>query len=313
MESAFVSYAREDRPHVEALEEWVNLYKQKGLVCLWSDAKIRAGDAWSTEIEKALEASNIAVLILTIKAVNSIYIRDTEIPAIRNAVDHRGMRLLLVQFDPLPADVFELSKFQYAYTTEIPFEDLTPGQRKLALKKIADEIRDAAAQRDGSARAGACPPEPAAAPSLAGNGPAAAAPPAPSVAARAASAGSIAPLSASEQALLDELTEKIGETRADARDWRFWRFPSMVIAGALVLCAIGAFAYAQRPAPPLIFCGGALMFFFASRLAGAVALGCDRQRYAMECTRARFAEPDPGARAKGVAEAKAFLNYPSLS
>lgn len=80
--NGFVSYSHEDydffcelRTHLRALERQFDMK-------IWSDQRINAGHVWTEAINEAIKKTDVALLLLSPKFIESDYIYDTEIPAI---------------------------------------------------------------------------------------------------------------------------------------------------------------------------------------------------------------------------------------
>ena len=88
----FVSYSHEDKrwfdqnpliPRLEKFLRWED-------VRIWYDkARLIAGDRWHEEIEKAIDKSQIAILLVSPDFIASDYIRNVELPLIKKRYDAR--------------------------------------------------------------------------------------------------------------------------------------------------------------------------------------------------------------------------------
>ena len=78
----FISYAHADarscdefRVHISSLEKNLNMK-------FWHDSRIHGGQNWNSEISEAIESASVFVHLLTPTYFDSIYITETEYPAI---------------------------------------------------------------------------------------------------------------------------------------------------------------------------------------------------------------------------------------
>lgn len=101
----FYSYAHEDEPLRNKLENHLTLLKKRGIIEDWHDRRISAGREWEGAIDDNLEASNIILLLVSDDFLASDYCYDKEmkralekheagearvIPIIVRAVDWSG-------------------------------------------------------------------------------------------------------------------------------------------------------------------------------------------------------------------------------
>lgn len=61
----FISYAHEDMSGRERLEKHLSPLRRAGLIEIWTDAGIRAGQYWNDQIEQHLRASDVIVFLLS--------------------------------------------------------------------------------------------------------------------------------------------------------------------------------------------------------------------------------------------------------
>jgi tetratricopeptide (TPR) repeat protein len=87
----FLSYAHEDESGRERLEKHLAPLRRTGLVELWADIGIRAGQDWNEEIEQHLRASDVIVFLLSADWVDSDFCyRELEI-ALEQERCHRAV------------------------------------------------------------------------------------------------------------------------------------------------------------------------------------------------------------------------------
>lgn len=96
----FVSYSHRDEEWKDRLLSHLTVLQEQGLLELWEDRQIRAGGEWSQEIEEAMEASNVAVLLVTANYLTSRFILDVEVPRLLQRRDREGIEVFPVIVKP---------------------------------------------------------------------------------------------------------------------------------------------------------------------------------------------------------------------
>jgi AAA+ ATPase superfamily predicted ATPase len=79
----FISYSHKDEKEKEALLVQLGvLQKGAGLVDLWSDDRIGAGEDWLQEINNAIDRAKVAILLISANFLTSEFIKHKEVPKI---------------------------------------------------------------------------------------------------------------------------------------------------------------------------------------------------------------------------------------
>ena len=89
----FVSYSHTDRTWMDRLQMHLAVVERRGLLEVWSDRQIDVGARWEEEIEAALTAARVSVLLVSPAYLASTYVWTHEMPRI---IAHQkdGMRVL---------------------------------------------------------------------------------------------------------------------------------------------------------------------------------------------------------------------------
>lgn len=76
--SVFISYAHEDEPLRQQLEDHLSLLRRQGLISEWHDREILPGAEWAQEIDEHLLAASIILLLISADFLASDYCFDIE-------------------------------------------------------------------------------------------------------------------------------------------------------------------------------------------------------------------------------------------
>lgn len=93
-QNVFISYSRNDREYLERLLVHLKPLEKEGLVDLWVDTRLRAGDRWKKEVEKALDRATVAILMVSADFLASDFITDNELPPILRNAEEKGTRII---------------------------------------------------------------------------------------------------------------------------------------------------------------------------------------------------------------------------
>ena len=72
----FISYSHEDEVWKDRLVRHLGVLKNQDLLDFWVDRSMEAGAAWREEIRDAMEASNVAILLVSTHFLTSRFILD---------------------------------------------------------------------------------------------------------------------------------------------------------------------------------------------------------------------------------------------
>lgn len=72
--SVFISYSHKDEAWKDRLVTHLGVLQSQGLLDLWDDRRIGAGQDWHQEIEQAMAAASVAVLLVSADFLTSQFI-----------------------------------------------------------------------------------------------------------------------------------------------------------------------------------------------------------------------------------------------
>ncbi|WP_418138466.1 TIR domain-containing protein [Marinomonas sp. RS-M-Aa-14] len=118
---AFISYSHKDKTYFDRLAVHLKPLEKKGLIEAWSDTRISAGELWKTEISKALDQAQVAVLLISADFLASDFIVDNELPPLLEKAKSDGATIIPVILKPCRFVREEtLAKFQAINSPEEP-------------------------------------------------------------------------------------------------------------------------------------------------------------------------------------------------
>lgn len=141
--TVFISYSHADIEYLNRLKIHLKPFEKNELIDLWEDTKIKAGEKWKEKIERALEKSVIAILLISADFLASDFIIDNELPPLLKAAEEKGKLILPVILKPCRFTKNpHLSKFQAVNDPKIPLSKLDENGREEVYVEIANYIGD---------------------------------------------------------------------------------------------------------------------------------------------------------------------------
>lgn len=136
----FISYSHKDRVWLERLRVHLSPLARANLIEVWHDRMISPGARWGVEIERALAAARVAVLLVSADFFDSDFIAGTELPPLLKAAEEEGVVILPVilsasWYDKTPA----LSQYQ-AVNPEKPLIKLLKGEQEEVFVEVAKSV-----------------------------------------------------------------------------------------------------------------------------------------------------------------------------
>jgi hypothetical protein len=139
--TVFISYSHQDEVWKNRLLDHLGGLEEEGLLKVWNDRNLGAGDEWFEEIRNAMDAAQVAVFLVSAHSLKSKFIRHTEIPHLLERRASQGMTFFPVIVKDCVWDEFPwLSRFQVRPLDGKALAGFQGNRRDSELTKIAKEI-----------------------------------------------------------------------------------------------------------------------------------------------------------------------------
>lgn len=137
----FISYSHNDREYFERLLIHLKPLEKEGLIYVWADTKLKAGDQWRTEIEHALDRASIAILLVSADFLASDFITENELPPLLHKAQEQGTRIIPVILKPCRyIRDKNLNQFQSFNNPDETVVRMTYGKQENLYDAIAAEV-----------------------------------------------------------------------------------------------------------------------------------------------------------------------------
>lgn len=138
----FFSYSHKDKKWLELIQTGLKPVVQADL--LWDDTKMKAGDRWREEIEKAIASATAAVLLVSPSFLASDFIAKNELPPLLEAAQKKGLTILWVHVSHSMYKHTPIEAYQATHDAGQPLADLRKNKRDQVIVKICEQIKAAA-------------------------------------------------------------------------------------------------------------------------------------------------------------------------
>lgn len=141
---AFISYSHVDKEYLNRLMVHLKPLEREGLLDIWQDSKIKAGDHWADKINTALAEANIAILLISADFLASDFIVNNELPPLLAQAEAKGTKIVpvVVSHCRFSRDS-SLNRFQAANQPDEPLSIMSKNEREAIFDKLSLEIEKA--------------------------------------------------------------------------------------------------------------------------------------------------------------------------
>ncbi len=156
--AVFISYSHKDENWKEKLVTHLAVLQQEGILSLWEDRQIIAGEDWYQKIQQAIETAKVAILLVSAEFLTSNFIQNKEVPRLLERRDREGLWILPLILKPCVWDEVKwLARMQVRPKDGKPIISGDENQIETNLATFAKEvitiIRRASKEEIGNAHA----------------------------------------------------------------------------------------------------------------------------------------------------------------
>ena len=137
----FISYSHKDKIFLDRLFTHLRPLRSEGLIDLWVDTELNAGDKWKTKIEETLNSASVAILLISADFLASDFIVNNELPPLLTAADKHGTRIIPVIIKPCRfSRDKKLSVYQSINSPDKPLIGLSEYEQEMIYDKIVEWV-----------------------------------------------------------------------------------------------------------------------------------------------------------------------------
>lgn len=137
----FISYSHQDADWLRRLRVHLKPLEREHRIEIWDDTRIKPGSRWREEIEQALAATKVAVLLVSADFLASDFITGDELPPLLSAAEKEGAIILPVILSPSRFDrTSSLAQFQAVNNPSKPLIGLDRSEQEAILVKVSEAI-----------------------------------------------------------------------------------------------------------------------------------------------------------------------------
>jgi tetratricopeptide (TPR) repeat protein len=150
----FISYSHDDKVYLDRLQKHLRPHVRSGALPVWVDTQLKAGDEWKKEIEAALDAAQVAILLVSVSFLASDFVAEEELPRLLTAAEERGVVIVPVILTPCSFRRSSLKKYQTINNPARPLSLMPDGEHDVVWDRLVERVLEALDARQ------ARPPDP---------------------------------------------------------------------------------------------------------------------------------------------------------
>jgi hypothetical protein len=145
-QTVFISYSHKDQKWIVLLKKFLGVLEQEGVLKLWDDSAIKAGERWEDSIREALDSARAAVLLVSQDFLVSDFVTKCELPRLLAAAERDGKRIFWIPVSP--STVFETHKEITSFQSpladpRVSLRELRKADRERALVQVSRRVAEA--------------------------------------------------------------------------------------------------------------------------------------------------------------------------
>jgi len=136
----FFSYCHQDKEWLAQFETMLAPALAGRKVKKWSDKDITPGASWRQAIATALDATTVAVLLVSPDFLKSTFIQDQELPKLLDGAADKELTILWVYVRPCMYKLTAIAEYQAAHDVSKPLSLLTSRRREQVILEVCEGI-----------------------------------------------------------------------------------------------------------------------------------------------------------------------------
>lgn len=144
----FISYSHKDKKWLQMLQTHLKPLMRGGDLLVWDDSRIQPGTNWRGEINDAINAANIALLLVSPDFLASDFIAHNELPPLLEGAEKKGVTIFWVAVRESSYRKTPIERYQAANDPAKPLAMLKAADKDRESVRICEKVADALARKD---------------------------------------------------------------------------------------------------------------------------------------------------------------------